>query len=41
MTEAEWLAAEKFDDAMCSTAIAAQGWSFRKETLFSVACCRR
>jgi hypothetical protein len=41
VTEAEWLAAVQFDDAMCSTAIGSQGWSFRKETLFSVACSRR
>jgi hypothetical protein len=41
MTEAEWLAAEQFDDAMCSTAIFSPRWSFRKETLFSIACCRR
>ena len=41
MTEAEWLEAEEFDDAMCSTAIGSPGWSFRKQTLFSVACTKR
>jgi hypothetical protein len=41
MTEAEWLAVEQCVEAMCSTAIGSPGWSFRKQTLFSVACCRR
>ncbi len=40
MTEAEWLEAKRVE-VMCSTAIGSQWWSFRKETLFSVACCRR
>src|SRR5436190_1027421 len=41
MTEAEWLSAAQFDDAMYSAALAAPSWSFRKQTWFSVACCRR
>jgi hypothetical protein len=41
VTEAEWLTAERFTGAVCATALGAPGWSFRKETLFSVACCRR
>jgi|SRR5579883_391650 len=41
MTEAEWLTAEKCDDAMCSTALDSPGWLFRKQTLFSIACFQR
>jgi hypothetical protein len=41
VTETEWLTAERFNGDLCSTALGSPGWSFRKETLFSVACCRR
>jgi hypothetical protein len=41
MTEVEWFACEQFGDEMSSAAIASPQWSFRKETLFCAACCRR
>jgi hypothetical protein len=40
MTEDEWLNATRFEQ-LYSAALAAPNWSFRKETLFSVACCLR
>jgi hypothetical protein len=40
MTEEEWLNAPRFEQ-LYSAALRASNWSFRKETLFSVACCLR
>ena len=40
MTEDEWLKATRFEQ-LYSAALRASNWSFRKQTLFSVACCLR